>query len=173
MFLRRGFTSPYIMLFLGRNRMLEKEKVIALIQPLLLANDIADFQVSIKKGKTPTLEICIAKQNGSMDLDTCENISNLISAKLDEVDDSQDAYLLDVCSFGAERPLSDQTDIQKAVGQYIHVDLKEATNGLSSLEATLDSFENNQLKLTYFMKGIKKTTVIDYSNVTFARIAVK
>lgn len=153
--------------------MLSKEKVINLIEPVLKANGIAKYRVNINKGKSPTLEVCIAKEDGSMDLDTCEVISNLISSVLDANDTSNDAYLLDVCSFGAERVLYDEKDLAEAVGEYVHIELKKPDAGLDLVEGTLMDFQENQLTISYLVKGIKKKAVIDYANVKFARIAVK
>ena len=52
-------------------------------------------------GKTPTLEVKIMKADGSMDMDTCALVSQDLSKLLDDVDYSDKAYNLDVCSFGA------------------------------------------------------------------------
>lgn len=153
--------------------MLSKEKVINLIEPVLKANGIVKSHVSITKGKNPVLEVCIAKEDGSMDLDTCEIISNQISDVLDANDSSDDAYMLDVCSFGAERQLYDEKDISDAVNEYVHIELKKPENGLDMVEGTLEEFADNQLKISYLLKGVKKKAVIDYANVKFARIAVK
>ena len=51
------------------------------------------------------LRVSIEKQDGTMDFETAEVISTLVSAKLDELDPIEHEYILDVCSPGAERPI--------------------------------------------------------------------
>ena len=47
------------------------------------------------------LRVSIEKQDGTMDFETAEVISTLVSAKLDELDPIEHEYILDVCSPGA------------------------------------------------------------------------
>ncbi len=153
--------------------MLSIQKIESLIKPILEANNIGKFKISQKSGKTPILEICIKKVDGEIDLDTCEIVSNQISDLLDQHDDSDKPYMLDVCSFGAEEVLETESEVLNHIGDYVHVELKNPKKGIDSIDGTLSSFENNVLEITYFVKGIKKQIDIDYDNVKLIRLAVK
>ncbi|HPX33393.1 MAG TPA: ribosome maturation factor RimP [Erysipelotrichaceae bacterium] len=153
--------------------MLSIQKIESLIKPILEANNIGKFKVSRKLGKTPILEICIKKIDGEIDLDICEIVSNQISEILDQHDDSNQPYLLDVCSFGAEEVLENEDEIINHIGDYVHIELKNPEKGIDSIDGTLTSFEDNILNITYFIKGVKKQTNINYDNVKLIRLAVK
>ncbi len=153
--------------------MLSIQKIESLIKPILEANNIGKYKISKKSGKTPILEICIKKSDGEIDLDTCEIVSNLISDVLDQYDDSNKPYMLDVCSFGAEEELENENEILNHIGDYVHIELKNPTKGIDSIDGTLTSFEDNVLNINYFVKGVKKQTTINYDNVKLIRLAVK
>ncbi len=153
--------------------MLNIQKIESLIQPILKANNIGKFKISQKSGKNSILEICIKKIDGEVDLDVCEIVSNQISDILDQHDDSDQPYILDVCSFGAEEVLENEIEIKNHVGDYVHIELRNPQKGIDALDGTLTSFEDKVLNITYMVKGIKKQTAIDYDNVRLIRLAVK
>ena len=61
------------------------------------------------------------KADGTIDLDTCEKVSQQISLILDELDGDEGNYMLDVCSFGAERVLESEQEIRNEVGNPVVV----------------------------------------------------
>jgi len=63
------------------------------------------------------------KPDGTMDLDTCADISEKLSEILDANDPISEEYTLEVCSPGAEREIKDLSEL--TAGQYIFVRLKE------------------------------------------------
>ena len=52
----------------------------------------------VKEDGNWILRVSIEKKDGSMDFETAEFISNLVSKKLDEIDPIDHSYILDVCS---------------------------------------------------------------------------
>jgi ribosome maturation factor RimP len=154
--------------------MLSISKIDELIQPVLKQNAIGKYHIEFIKGSTPILEISIEKEDGSMDLDTCELVSGQISKILDMNDDKDDShYMLDVCSFGAEKQLYSAEEVKQNIGEYVHVELREPKNGLDQVEGYLRSFENDLLEIDYLLKGVKKHATINYDNVKLIRLAVK
>ncbi len=149
------------------------QKIESLIKPILEANNIGKFKISKKSGKTPILEICIKRNDGEIDLDTCEIISNQISDILDQHDDFNQPYMLDVCSFGAEEVLENENEVLNHIGDYVHVELKNPTKGIDSIDGTLTGFEENVLNIAYFVKGVQKQVSINYDNIKLIRLAVK
>ncbi|MGN1399531.1 MAG: ribosome maturation factor RimP [Erysipelotrichaceae bacterium] len=153
--------------------MLNKEKIEQLISAILAENDIAKYRISIITTPQLTLEICIKKSDGTMDLDTCEKISNLISQILDENDIGDTQYTLDVCSFGAEEVLETLAEVSQHIDDYLHVELYNPTKGVDQFEGYLRSVNDNQLSFEYLLKNIKKKIDIDYENIKLIRLAVK
>ena len=141
--------------------------------PAFEKNDISKHSIKLLSGKIKTLEIMIMKSDGSMDMDTCAIVSRDISAILDELDYGDEAYNLDVCSFGAERELETDEEILQAVNDNVHIDYKNPEKGIDQVEGTLKRLENGELEVEYLVKGRKKTAVVALDNVKLIRLAVK
>ena len=133
---------------------------------------IAKHEFKWIPGKTPTLEVKIMKADGSMDMDTCALVSQDLSKLLDDVDYSDKAYNLDVCSFGAERELT-VGELDAMADTYIHVELRNPTKGIDTIEGYLRETDDNSITVEYSDKGRKKTAQIEKDNIRFVRIAVK
>lgn len=141
------------------------------ISQILIDNKITQHQISYQDNNQ-RLEICIAYNDGSMDINTCDKISQLISAKLDEIDENEDNYILDVCSFGAEKVLTNQQEILANINNYVHIDLFNPVNGLNNVEGYLLEYQQ-QAKISYMAKNIKKEMNIEKENIKLIRLAVK
>lgn len=153
--------------------MIDLKKLESLSEDIFRTNGITKHRFKYIPGKNATLELAIMKQDGSMDIDTCEKVSQLVSEICDQIDDSESNYYLDVCSFGAERVLESREEVSNEVGNYIHVELFNPMAGFSEIEGTLNQFVDDQLSVIYFVKGVKKTAVIAYDNIKLIRLAVK
>jgi ribosome maturation factor RimP len=153
--------------------MISIESVRTAIEPVLQDNDISKSTIRTLGGNPPVLEISIYSKNNKVDLDLCEKVSREISAVLDQIDDAQEAYMLDVCSYGAERELESSDEIRENIGSYIHVELINPQKGFDKLEGYLDSLENDELTVSYMDKTAKRKAVIKLDNVKLIRLAVK
>ncbi len=154
--------------------MLSIQRVDELIKPILEENNIARYHIDILKQGQMILQISLEKSDGTMDLDTCEKISNQISKVLDQYDNDDDRqYMLDVCSFGIEKQLYTVEEIKQHINDYVHVELNNPQYGMDCLEGYLTEMANNQLKIDYLLKGVKKHATIDYANIKLIRLAVK
>lgn len=154
--------------------MLSIQKINELINPILEENSITKYHIDIIKNPEITLQISIERDDGTMDLDTCEKVSSQISKILD-LNDSEDTerYMLDVCSFGAEKQLYNADDISKHINDYVHIELKNPQNGFDCIEGYLTEFTDGILKIDYLLKGVKKHATIDLDNIKLIRLAVK
>ena len=104
----------------------------------------------------------------SMDMNALEEVSRDISEFMDTVDEDMDAYLLDVCTAGIERPIRTEDEMKRAVGSYVYVKTKEIRQ-----EGTLEKYEDGVLTLSYLDKNRTKTVLIEAKNVKQMRYAVK
>ncbi len=141
--------------------------------PVFESHDIAKHVIRMTGGKNPVLEIMIMRADGSMDMQTCELVSRDISKILDEVDFGSEPYSLDVCSFGAERVLDSLEEVRNEIGNYLHIELRDPKEGLDKFEGTLLEEQDGKLTVEYFVKGRRKTAVVDYGNISLIRLAVK
>ena len=83
------------------------------------------------------------------------------------------AYFLEVSSPGAERPLKNEADYQRAVNHYIHVSLYQQIAGKKVYEGTLMELSDKEMTLDFMDKTRHRQVVIDRSKVAKARLAIK
>ncbi|NDI33351.1 ribosome maturation factor RimP [Chengkuizengella sediminis] len=121
----------------------------------------------VKEGENRYLRIYVDK-DGGIDIDDCGRISEYISQKLDESDPITEAYILEVSSPGAERPLKKAKDFENAVNKNVFITTYESIDGLKEFEGELISFQNEMIEI----KQVKKTHQIPLNKVASARLAV-
>lgn len=119
------------------------------------------------------LRIYVEKNQGSLDMDTCVEITELVSAKLDEVDPIQNEYYLEISSPGIEKPLKSYEACENAVGEYVYMQFKEPVAQMDEIYATIENVQDGVLDLSYMVKNIRKKVSVAYENVQFIRLAVK
>lgn len=107
-----------------------------------------------------------------IDMDTIVKVSGDLSSYLDEIDDSEEKYFLDVSSLGAEKPLKVE-NLKDYVGRFIRVHVNNAINGLNIFEGDLVEVNEDSITLTYREKTRVKTVVILQSNIYKIRLAIK
>jgi ribosome maturation factor RimP len=150
------------------------EEIRIAILPLIENHDCSlDDLVYEKENGEWYLRVFIEKNNGDLDINTCADVSEDISAKLDEMDVIKDEYYLEVSSPGIEKPLRSWEKVEENVGEYVHIDFKDPKEGLNEVEGTILSAQDNEIEVQYFVKGRKKKIVVPYDNVKFIRLAVK
>jgi ribosome maturation factor RimP len=70
------------------------------------------------------LRLTIYRPSG-VDLDLCEEVSEVVGSLLDEIDPIESSYVLEVSSPGLERNLNTRRDFERAVGESVRVVLEE------------------------------------------------
>lgn len=112
------------------------ETVTKLVTPILEADnfELVDIEF-VKEGKSWYLRVFVDKENG-INIEECALISDKLSEKLDECDPDPipQAYYLEVSSPGAERPLKNEKDYERALNKYIHVSLYQQFAGAKVLK---------------------------------------
>lgn len=126
-----------------------------------------------QEGNTKILQVAVMREDGSMDIDTCAQVSELLSEVLDETDVIKHEYFLEVCSPGAERELRSEEDIAHAVGEYVYIKYCNPKAGKDELYGTLHAVNETSLHLTYMDKVVKKQIDIEKENIALIRLAVK
>ena len=74
---------------------------------------------------------------GGITLDDCQNMSEVISEKLDEKDPINTAYFLEVSSPGLDRPLKTDKDLKRNIGKDIEIGLYTVFNDKKNYEGRL------------------------------------
>ena len=141
---------------------------------LLQAEAIQLYDVSWQQeGRNRILQIAIMREDGSMDIDTCAMMSEIISQKLDELDLVSGEYFLEVCSPGAERELKDDVQIKAALNEYVYVKLRNPQAGYDLLKGYLIAVEEDAITISYMDKAVKKQAKVQKDNIALIRLSVK
>ena len=151
------------------------ETVTELVKPILAEHNFYLYDMEfVKEGKSWYLRVYIDK-DGGITLNDCATVSDQLIEALDNVepDPIPQAYFLEVSSPGAERPLRNEEDYQRAVNDYIHVSLYQQIDGKKVYEGTLTKLTDKELTLDYLDKTRHRQVVIDRSKVAQARLAIK
>ena len=149
---------------------LEKIKDVLTKKITELGFETISINRKVEKGEV-FLEVVVDRVD-PIDMNTIVSISNSLSSYLDEIDDSDDKYYLDVSSLGAEKPLK-VSELDKYVGRFIHVHVNNAIEGNNIFEGDLLEVNENSLTLSYRIKTRVKQVVILLSNIYKIRLAIK
>lgn len=99
-----------------------------------------------KEGSDWYLRIFIDK-DGGISIDDCVDLTHAISKPLDEEDPIPQAYTLEVSSPGVERELTRKEHFEKYIGSPIFLRTIRAIDGVRDFKGTLESFEDNKIKV--------------------------
>ncbi|SHF32126.1 ribosome maturation factor RimP [Seinonella peptonophila] len=106
--------------------------------------ELFDIEYS-KEGANWFLRVFIDLPGGAVNLDHCSKVSEKLSKELDRVDPIPTAYMLEVSSPGAERPLKREHDFQRAIGKYVYLSTYAPVKGEKEFTGTLKSVEQESL----------------------------
>jgi len=118
------------------------------------------------------LQVSIMREDGTMDIDTCAEMSSLIGDMLDREDLISNEYYLEVCSPGAERELRNEEEVLKAVGEYIYIKFKNPKEGMDEIKGYLKDVSDDGYLVEYMDKAVKRKKVIAKDNVALIRLSV-
>lgn len=166
---------PTLLLCLKRSKCVETTNMIqAWILPVLESMDLTLYEIKWRQeGSMKILQIAIMRSDGTMDIDTCAEVSEKISALLDEKNAIQHEYFLEISSPGAERELRSEEEIAHALGEYVYIKYRNPKAGRDEIYGTLEAVNEHSLTLTYMDKAVKRKMEIDKENIAFIRLAVK
>ncbi|MGL5540465.1 MAG: ribosome maturation factor RimP [Erysipelotrichaceae bacterium] len=149
-------------------------KIKSIIEPALHAREIVLYDLKwVQEGSMKILQVAIMNQDGTMDLDVCAEVSELISPLLDEADVISFEYFLEVCSPGAERELRSLEEVSQAVSQFVFARFHKPVNKLMEVKGYLVKVEDGTLAFEYMDKAVKRKCETSYDNVALIRLAVK
>ncbi len=126
----------------------------------------------VREFGTNYLRVMVDKDDEAIDLEQIVKVNDVISPILDEADLIESNYVLDVTTFGAEKPI-DVAKLEKYVGKYINIHLTHPYKGLNIIEGTLESVDNDLIVISYKEKTRLVKCEIVRNVVDKARLAIK
>lgn len=121
------------------------EKIVEeLATPIAEGLGLMIYDVEFKKeGPDYYLRVFIDREEGTVSVDDCENVSRPLSDVLDEVDPIDESYYLEVSSPGIERKLKKQKDFDRFKGSMINIKFFAPFNGEKNLVCILKDRTDN------------------------------
>ena len=113
--------------------------------------ELVDIKLASHNGK-PLLQAFVDRENGGVNLDDCERLSEKVGAFLDMNNYYENGYFLEVSSPGIDRVLKKEKDFKRFMGQQVKVRLKRPVNNARVYYGAITGFENGQLLLTGDLK---------------------
>ena len=124
------------------------KEIIAICEPIAesLNYELVDVEY-IKEYGSYYLRVYIDKVGG-INLDDCQNMSEILSEKLDAKDPISTAYFLEVSSPGLDRPLKTDKDLNRNIGKDVEISLFSIYNNKKNYEGRLDSYNDQNIILS-------------------------
>lgn len=124
-----------------------EERVELLMTEILADTDYELVDVEyVKEGRDWYLRAFVDK-DGGIDLDDCQNISEQLSTRLDNLDLINGAYILEVSSPGIDRILKKDKDFIREVGKVVDVTLYAPLDGEKNFVGELEGRDDKSLYL--------------------------
>ncbi|MBL1120095.1 ribosome maturation factor RimP [Streptomyces sp. 110] len=150
----------------------QSERLRGLLEPLVSARDLDLEEVEVTPaGRRRVLRVVVDSDDG-VQLDTCAELSRDISKTLDDTDAmGQTAYVLEVTSPGAERPLAEPRHYRRATGRLMRARLADG----GELVARIVSVDDEGLELEVpGVKGRKPTARrLAFEEISKARVEIE
>lgn len=108
----------------------------------------------VKEGSDWYLRVYIDKPEG-VNINDCEVVNRALSAKMDELDFIDDAYILEVSSPGLGRALKKERHFEKSIGQEVEVKTYKAVDKEKQFIGILQSYENGVITIETDKKEMK------------------
>ncbi len=97
-------------------------RIATIITPVLRATGFRLVRVRLSGQNGLTLQIMAEREDGTMTVEDCEEVSRAVSPALDVEDPVEKAYHLEVSSPGIDRPLVRKSDFVAWVGHQVRIE---------------------------------------------------
>ena len=149
------------------------EVVEALVSPIVTDLKLELVEVEfVKEGSDWFLRVYIDTPEGDIDIDQCATVSERLSEELDRTDPITQNYFLEVSSPGAERPLKNEKDFKKAIGEFVYIKTYAPIDGKKEFEGYLLEYGPDGAEVEVRIKTRKITVLIDQKKIALARLAI-
>ena len=146
------------------------------IKPLLeekltgMGYDLYSLSFKVNKGEK-TLTVVVDKVE-PINMNEIVKVSEALSAYLDTIDESNDPYMLEVSSLGAEKPLKVEA-LANYIDRYVEVRMINPINGENIYLGFIRSVSDDSINLEIRIKSRIKEINIAKSNISKIRLAIK
>ena len=129
-------------------------------------------ELTSRKEKGDLILSIVVDRVEPLDMNAISEFSQNMSSYLDEIDQSDERYFLDISSLGAEKPLK-INELSKYVGRYVNVHVNNAVEGNNIFEGVMEEVNEDSITISDRIKTRVKKVVILQSNIYKIRLAIK
>jgi ribosome maturation factor RimP len=144
-----------------------REKLIALIEPVLAQLGYELVELEYAAGRTSAVVRIFIDQPAGISVDDCERVSRDVAALLDVDDPIPTAYTLEVSSPGFDRVLRTSGHFERFVGERIFVELQAPRAGRKRYTGILKGVSAAGVEL----EVDKQTVDVPFGEIAKARLA--
>ncbi|MGB9682060.1 MAG: ribosome maturation factor RimP [bacterium] len=129
--------------------------------------ELVDIEYTKERGGW-VLRLFVDRIDGNITLRDCENISQVVSLLLDEIDPIPYSYNLEVFSPGLDRPLKKIKDFVRFIGHKVQLKLKDPIEGARNIKGIIKEVDNTKVLID--REGT--ILVIPFENILKARLEI-
>lgn len=149
------------------------EKIKSLVETLLAKEKLSLYEIKLDfEAGEHYLRVFVDKDEGRLTLDEIVDVSEKISAELDRIENSNQAYILDVSSAGAEKEIK-LDRLPKYIDHYIKIKLIHSYKESHELIGFLKSVNQTSLIVEVNNKGRLSKITVEFSNISKINQAIK
>lgn len=130
------------------------------------------YSLSLKREKGNNVLSIVVDRVKPINMDDIVDLTGKISSYLDEIDISNDSYILDISSLGAEKPL-EINELSQYIDSYINIHLINPINGENIYEGYIREVNEKELIIETRKKTRVIKLVILLDNIYKIRLAIK
>ena len=124
------------------------KRLFDILSPMIEGLGYEIVRLRLMTGNTPTLQIMAQKPDGTMEVDSCAEISTAVSALMDVEDPIIEAYTLEVSSPGIDRPLTRLKDFHQWAGYNAKIETEQLIDGRRRFKGLLAGVDGDELLIT-------------------------
>lgn len=150
---------------LKRGNMSLVNDVTSAIQHIFEKTDIRLVEVDFEKRRDGMYLVVYIDRDEGVRFEDCEYVHNEINPILDQLNPTQDQpYILEVSSYGLDKPLKYEWQFKRNIGQKVEVRLYSKQNGCKIFVGKLLSYDDNSVEIE------TNTEVLKFSKSSIAVI---
>ena len=148
------------------------DEVIKLLEKPIFDLGYTDLKVTYQReGSTNYLRVYVDKDD-PVSLEDIVKVNDVVSDLLDKADLIKDSYMLDVSSFGAEKPIKVEK-LEKYVGKHVLIHLTKPIKGENYIEGDIEEVTSDIVKISYKEKTRLIKVDVPRLDIDQARLAIK
>ena len=147
------------------------ESIARIVEPAIEAEgySLVDLELRRDTGGR-VLRLFVDKPGGSVTLDDCQQVSQLLSPMLDVEGLVKGRYFLEVSSPGINRRIKKKSDFERFTGSKVKIHLRSRVDGRRKITGTIEGVEGGEVVVCDEHSGTRRLSRIPLAAITRANL---